>query len=782
MRSGAIRFRRLALAVVGSASLLIALTAPTARAGTIWVTDGNMNAGQTGSCNAFGFYGDVSVFAAPVTCPMSVVATAVVPLGQNGYWMTTAPPGVTINSAWTSNGDVATSTISPGGFSVGDFWRDIDTGTWGGSTLSANQEWFNTGLEGSSNINSQIYGIQLECTRNVYSGGGCVGAAAISISGIELEGTENSAPYVTGEGSLWSTGSYVWNPPGDSWPVTLYANDVSGICSSSANAGSVQSNGPPEPRDNTVWQQCPTPVSWSFGVDTRSQVATDGSFPVDLTATNAAGVEYTAQKTVLVDNDPVNVSFATPTDPNPTLWVNHAVTVDATATAGPSRTAGMRCGVDNQSVGDYQPGGFTVDGDGVHIVSCSAWNNAIDPQGQPNIGTNEIAIRIDETPPSLGFEPESPADPTGLVVDTSDGESGVAGGSLEMAPTGTNDWTSLPTSFDGARLLAHFDDAGLHGPYTVRATSCDNVGNCASTTEQLLLPLRAASDSQVSLTKIVDPLQREVVPERVLVGWHWATIRRGGSLVRVKRGGHFKTVRVVKYVEQCKTERVQTAPHHWKVKRICQTPKATVTTTLQVPYGQSFTINGLYTTAAGVPLSGQPVDILAAPNNGTNAFSQVTAVTTRADGSWTATLPAGPSQVIRAVTNGTSTILPSSGQVTTVVPADVRLLKVWPRHVPWGGTVHLVGQLIGGYLPPGGALVRLRIGYGSSYNTYGVQEHVTGDGRFSTVATFGPRDPSIHRTYWFQIASLPMGNYPYAPAASQRVPVIVGGNLGEHVR
>jgi hypothetical protein len=778
MSSVALRVGRLVLAVVGAASLPIAVAAPAARAGTIWVTDGNMNAGQTGSCNAFGFYGDLAVFADPVGCPMSVVATAVVPLGQNGYWMTTAPTGVTINSAWTSNGDVATSTISPGGFSVGDFWRDVDTGAWGGSTLAANQEWFNTGLEGNSNINSQIYGIQLECTRNVYQGGGCVGAAAISISGIELEGTEDSAPFVTGEGSLWSTGSYVWNPPGDSWPVTLYASDVSGICSSSANAGSVQSNGPPEARDNTVWQQCPNPVSWSFGVDTRSQVTSDGAFPVDLTATNAAGVEYTAQKTVLVDNDPVNVSFATPNDPNPTLWVNHAVTVNATATAGPSGVAGMRCGVDNQSLGDYQPGGFTIDGDGVHFVSCSAWNNAVDPQGQPGLGTSAIAIHIDETPPSLSFEPASPTDPTGLVVDTSDGESGVAGGSLEMAPTGSNAWTTLPTSFDGAHLLAHFDDAGLHGPYTVRATSCDNVGNCASTTEQLLLPLRAASDSQVSLTKIVDPLQREVVAERVLVGWHWATIHRGGSLVRVKRGGHFRTVRVVKYVEQCKTERVQTAPHHWKLKRICQAPKATVTTTLQVPYGHSFTIDGLYTTAAGVPLSGQPVDILAAPNNGTAGFSQVSTVTTHADGSWTATLPAGPSQVIRAVSNGTSTILPSSGQVTTIVPADVRLLKVWPRRVPWGGTVHLVGQLIGGYLPPGGALVRLRIGYGSSYNTYGVQEHVTGDGRFSTVATFGPGDPSIHRTYWFQIASLPMGNYPYAPAASQRVPVIVGGHPG----
>ena len=92
--------------------------------------------------------------------------------------------------------------------------------------------------------------------------------------------------------------------------------------------------------------------------------------------------------------------------------------------------------------------------------------------------------------------------------------------------------------------------------------------------------------------------------------------------------------------------------------------------------------------------------------------------------------------------------------------------------------MHLTGRLLGGYLPPGGALVRLRIGYGSSFETYGVQEHVTGDGRFTTVATFGPGDPSIYRTYWFQIASLPMGDYPYAPAASQRVPVIVGGNAG----
>src|SRR5262249_54564925 len=150
--------------------------------------------------------------------------------------------------------------------------------------------------------------------------------------------------------------------------------------------------------------------------------------------------------------------------------------------------------------------------------------------------------------------------------------------------------------------------------------------------------------------------------------------------------------------------------------------------------------------------------------------------TTASNGSWSATLPPGPSRIIRAQTTGTATILPSSGQVTTIVPVKIRLLRVWPRRIPWGGTVHLEGRLFGGYLPADGALGRLRIGYKSTYNTYGVEEHVTGDGRFSTVASFGPGDPSVLRTYWFQIASLPMGNYPFAPASSQRVPVTVGGH------
>jgi hypothetical protein len=143
----------------------------------------------------------------------------------------------------------------------------------------------------------------------------------------------------------------------------------------------------------------------------------------------------------------------------------------------------------------------------------------------------------------------------------------------------------------------------------------------------------------------------------------------------------------------------------------------------------------------------------------------------------------GPSRLVEAIYQGTGTTEPTvSGQVRVIVPAKLKLLRVSPRRVAWGHTVRITGQLIGGYLPPEGGLIRLRIGSGSGYTTYGVAEHVTGNGRFTTTYTFGAGDPSTYRTFWFQIASLPMGDYPYAPAESGRVHVIVGGRPVVHRR
>ena len=183
--------------------------------------------------------------------------------------------------------------VWPTGLSPATF--GTPAGAWHGSTLAPGQEWFNTGLEGSSNINSQIYGFQIACTENLLSGG-CYPpwldvAGAQRVRDRSSKAPRTRRPYVTGQGSLWTTGSYVWNPPGDSWPVTpVRQRRLRHLLLVSDRRQQRQLNGPSEPRDTTVWQQCPNPVSWSFPVDTRSQVPTDGSFQIALSATNAAGV------------------------------------------------------------------------------------------------------------------------------------------------------------------------------------------------------------------------------------------------------------------------------------------------------------------------------------------------------------------------------------------------------------------------------------------------------------------------------------------------------------
>ena len=188
-------------------------------------------------------------------------------------------------------------------------------------------------------------------------------------------------------------------------------------------------------------------------------------------------------------------------------------------------------------------------------------------------------------------------------------------------------------------------------------------------------------------------------------------------------------------------------------------------------------MSGWLGTASGTALGGQPIEVLTAPDNGRGAFRFVTSVTTAANGGWTARLGPGPSRLVEAVYPGGSLTEPTmSAQVHVIVPAKVTLIRVFPPRVAWGGTVRIAGQLVGGYLPPGGALVRLRIGSGSSSTTYGVQEHVTGNGHFSTTYTFGAGQATSYQRFWFQISSLPMGSYPFAPGNSGRRYVVVGGH------
>ena len=115
-----------------------------------------------------------------------------------------------------------------------------------------------------------------------------------------------------------------------------------------------------------------------------------GQLNLELDAVNAAGVDSRVAETLNVDNDPVGVSLNTPNDPDTTQWVGHPVTVDAAASAGPSGVGGMVCSTDGAPNQSYPAGGVSVDGDGVHTVSCTAWNQAEGPNGSGETGTRSL--------------------------------------------------------------------------------------------------------------------------------------------------------------------------------------------------------------------------------------------------------------------------------------------------------------------------------------------------------------------------------------------------------
>ncbi len=402
-------------------------------------------------------------------------------------------------------------------------------------------------------------------------------------------------------------------------------------------------------------------------------------------------------------------------------------------------------------------------------------------------GNPTKTVYVDDSTPTVSLSgPTDAASTAGtqhVTATGSAGPSGVSGisCSLDGAPY---------QSYAGSSTQVPVAGLGVHKLTCYSANNArDSSGNVATSALQTwTLSIREPTIGAIGFSKLVDALRCHRVRARVAVPAKWVKVRRHHRLVRVRRRAHTKVVTVTRchartamrrvivwktVVRQGKPVRVSRI----KLVRVALPPHYVNHPTRRVPHGHGTTVSGWLGTASGTALAGQPIEVLTAPDNGQGAFRLVTSVTTAANGSWTARLAPGASRLVESVYPGASLTEPTtSAQVHVIVPAEVKLVSVSPRRVAWGGTVRIVGRLLGGYLPPGGALVRLRIGSGSSSTTYGVQEHVTGSGRFSTTYTFGAGQASSHQSFWFQLSSLPMGSYPFAPSNSGRRSVLVGGH------
>jgi hypothetical protein len=396
------------------------------------------------------------------------------------------------------------------------------------------------------------------------------------------------------------------------------------------------------------------------------------------------------------------------------------------------------------------------------------------------------SVYVDNTQPTVQLSgPRDAASTSGTQYVTATASAGPSGvdGMYCRADGGPERW------YRGAST--HIPVSGV-GEHQVDCIAYDNAVNSSgaraeSSPDRFSMKIGVPTVSEVGFSKLVDRLRCHKIITREAGRARWVVVRRHGHRVRVRRTGQAHRIKV----ERCHVRTARRRVTIWvterrkgktlwvprtRIVRVVLEPHLAFRTRRRVAFGHGTTVDGWLGTTSGVALAGRRVDVYTAPINGQHDFRLATVAVTQRNGGWSARLPAGPSRLIAtSYAGGATTEASLSRLAQIVVPASVKLITITPRRVAWGGTIKLTGQLRGGYLPSGGALVRLRIGLGSAFTTYGVHEYVRGRGRFTTTYTFGAGTSNIHRTYWFQIASLPMGNYPYAPASSRRISVRVGG-------
>ena len=768
-----------AIVLVPAASLAFGVARAAAASYTITANGSQICALGTFIANVPGFSADCDNGSVYITAPPSGSA-----YNDRQLWEIDSPSSaLTITGANLASVETNNVNNPTPGYGGGTYWNG------GGQALNTGQDAYQVG---SSGFSSQYFGLQLVCGDS----SGCDGQGSQSNAQIVSSGTisltvqENQPPEIIaagGDNLYYQSNNWVWNAPGDPWPATLYGADPSGICSLTVDVNDSTASQLASPPNGAVFQQCPSPLTDGATVDTTSYVPSSGQILVGLSAQNAAGIQAQASATVNVDNVQPTVAIEPLNDANPGGWsVNHSVTLRVAPAAGPSGISSFACSDTvagtttplTLSADTAVPGAYdvTVDGNGSHAVACSVVNNAVNPQGAHNTGSTAETVDIDEQPPTLSIEPTDPSNPDQVVVQTSDNESQVSGGSIQVTAQGSGSATTLPTTLNSdGQLMATIPDATLAaGEYTLQASATSQVGNTGTTSESLTLPLRTASSSIASFAKIDDPLIAKQVKERVRVGGHLVTRRnKHGKLVKVRVGGHFKTITVIKRDEHCVTKRVKVAKHKWKLKTVCKRPHVQYQGRLTVGHGKTARVYGELTTNQGVPIANQSVVILTAPDNGHGTFTQVASTTTDSNGGWKTKLPAGPSRIVQAMYPGSGTLLPASSIAHLYVPARIKIAAT-PTRLPWSATTTIHGRLEGGYIPPDGVALRLLIRLPGRKELYSPAAfRTTKTGRFSIAWSWG-RGSGVE-SYPFAVATTAdESDYPYTAATSKAVNIEFG--------
>ncbi len=401
-----------------------------------------------------------------------------------------------------------------------------------------------------------------------------------------------------------------------------------------------------------------------------------GTFPIDMEA-----------------NDPSGVC-------DMRIWWNGQIVQD-TGERTPNGGYWDQCDPDHQSnAPQYFLGGATINTVDVAPQSATgvplelqAHNASYNPStSAPDWTSYGEDLNIDNEPVALSLSGATDAPVTaGTQYVTATATAGPSGVGSIMCSVDGSAWSPQQLSGSGSQTAtAEIPVSGL-GSHSVSCYATNNAVDASG--------YDAASPASSWSIKIGDPINagitfskvtRHCRRERKLVTSpaRWVTVRRGSEYVRVHRRA-FKRRR---WVTTCQLE-------------------APVKQTARVRHGRSVTISGWFATADGTPLSHVPVQIITVPDGGSYSWGTATTVTTSGDGSWRATLPAGPSRLVKALYAGGPATEPAASPTARLLVPASSALTVMHRVIyvgAFGGEARFKGHLLGGFVPARGATVAVQ--------------------------------------------------------------------------
>jgi hypothetical protein len=438
-------------------------------------------------------------------------------------------------------------------------------------------------------------------------------------------------------------------------------------------------------------------------------------------------------------------------------------------------------------------GGVTISGPAVspddHMwMQCEdplTWDDSVDTTAYPNgplslelyasdaaspanVASDNRTVQVDNTPVSLGLTGPtdwlSTAGPATVKATATAGPSGLAGIFCSVNDSPYQRYAGASASVPISGLGAH------HISCQAANNALDSAGAPAtSPVETWGLSIRQPSVSTVSFTRIVDALHCHRTNERVHIPARWVTVRVHGRKIRVKDPAQWRTVQVTHCKPRIIRRRVRYAGH-WYTESVVVLPHKVKRISVRAAYGSPVTINGWLGTTAGNALGDRTVRVMAAPTLAGAAYKTVASAVTRANGSWTALLPPGPSRTVKVVYGGSGTVEPATSELVHVtVPASLHL-GLSTHSTEWGRTIEISGTLRGGFVPLDGELVSLRIGWSGGSAEIG-EVYARSHGRFRTPYTF-LRGAGTQR-YRIWASTLRESDYPYAPGTSSPAMITV---------